>query len=73
MRACVDRAGTERIGGGVGIGLSQIKHVKLPVADLRRSASWYRGLFDLELIAESAAALQAATLCQTQRQLSIDG
>jgi catechol 2,3-dioxygenase-like lactoylglutathione lyase family enzyme len=36
----------------VGIGLSQIKHVKLPVADLRRSASWYRALFDLELVAE---------------------
>jgi catechol 2,3-dioxygenase-like lactoylglutathione lyase family enzyme len=36
----------------VGIGLSQIKHVKLPVADLQRSASWYRALFDLELIAE---------------------
>jgi catechol 2,3-dioxygenase-like lactoylglutathione lyase family enzyme len=36
----------------VGIGLSQIKHVKLPVADLRRSASWYQALFDLELIAE---------------------
>jgi catechol 2,3-dioxygenase-like lactoylglutathione lyase family enzyme len=36
----------------VGIGLSQIKHVKLPVADLRRSASWYQALFDLELITE---------------------
>ncbi len=36
----------------MGIGLSQIKHVKLPVADLRRSASWYRALFDLELVAE---------------------
>jgi catechol 2,3-dioxygenase-like lactoylglutathione lyase family enzyme len=36
----------------MGIGLSQIKHVKLPVTDLRRSASWYRNLFDLELIAE---------------------
>jgi catechol 2,3-dioxygenase-like lactoylglutathione lyase family enzyme len=32
--------------------LSQIKHVKLPVADLRRSALWYRTLFDLELVAE---------------------
>jgi catechol 2,3-dioxygenase-like lactoylglutathione lyase family enzyme len=41
-------------GGHVGIGLSQIKHVKLPVADLRRSASWYRELFDLELVAEYA-------------------
>ena len=37
----------------MGIGLSHIKHVKLPVTDLRRSASWYRALFDLELIAES--------------------
>lgn len=36
----------------MGIGLSHIKHVKLPVADLQRSASWYRALFDLELIAE---------------------
>jgi catechol 2,3-dioxygenase-like lactoylglutathione lyase family enzyme len=36
----------------VGIGLSQIKHVKLPVGDLRRSALWYRALFDLELVAE---------------------
>ena len=39
-------------GGHVGIGLSQIKHVKLPAADLRRSASWYRALFDLELLTE---------------------
>jgi catechol 2,3-dioxygenase-like lactoylglutathione lyase family enzyme len=38
----------------MGIGLSQIKHVKLPVADLRRSALWYRELFDLELVAEYA-------------------
>ncbi|HEY3009609.1 MAG TPA: VOC family protein [Micromonosporaceae bacterium] len=36
----------------MGIGLSQIKHVKLPVADVRRSASWYWALFDLELVAE---------------------
>lgn len=36
----------------MGIGLSQIKHVKLPVADVPRSASWYRALFDLELVAE---------------------
>jgi catechol 2,3-dioxygenase-like lactoylglutathione lyase family enzyme len=36
----------------MGIGLSQIKHVKLPVSNLRRSTSWYRSLFDLELIAE---------------------
>jgi catechol 2,3-dioxygenase-like lactoylglutathione lyase family enzyme len=36
----------------MGIGLSQIKHVKLPASDLRHSVSWYRSLFDLELIAE---------------------
>jgi len=36
----------------MGIGVTQIKHVKLPVADLRRSASWYRTVFDLELIGE---------------------
>lgn len=36
----------------MGIGVSQIKHVKLPVTDLRHSASWYQALFDLELIAE---------------------
>jgi catechol 2,3-dioxygenase-like lactoylglutathione lyase family enzyme len=36
----------------MGIGLTQIKHVKLPVADLKRSASWYRALFDLELVTE---------------------
>jgi catechol 2,3-dioxygenase-like lactoylglutathione lyase family enzyme len=36
----------------MGIGLSQIKHVKLPVSDLRRSASWYRTLLDLDLVTE---------------------
>lgn len=36
----------------MGIGLTQIKHVKLPVADVRRSAAWYRTLLDLELTAE---------------------
>jgi catechol 2,3-dioxygenase-like lactoylglutathione lyase family enzyme len=36
----------------MGVGLSQIKHVKLPVSDLRRSASWYRALLDLELVTE---------------------
>ena len=36
------------------IGLSQIKHVKLPVTDLRRSASWYCNVFDLELATEYA-------------------
>jgi catechol 2,3-dioxygenase-like lactoylglutathione lyase family enzyme len=36
----------------MGIGVSQIKHVKLPASDLRRSATWYRSVFDLELVAE---------------------
>ena len=36
----------------MGVGVSQIKHVKLPVSDLLRSATWYRALFDLELITE---------------------
>lgn len=36
------------------IGLTRIKHVKLPVTDLRSSASWYCKLFDLELAAEYA-------------------
>ncbi len=31
------------------IGLTKIKHVKLPVSDLQRSVSWYRSLLDLEL------------------------
>jgi catechol 2,3-dioxygenase-like lactoylglutathione lyase family enzyme len=33
----------------MGIGLTKIKHVKLPVSDLRRSISWYQALLDLEL------------------------
>ncbi len=36
----------------MGIGLTQIKHVKLPVTDLKRSASWYRALLELELVTE---------------------
>jgi catechol 2,3-dioxygenase-like lactoylglutathione lyase family enzyme len=36
----------------MGLGLSQIKHVKLPVADLRRSALWYRTVFDLDVVVE---------------------
>jgi len=51
VRTVPHRANRERE-GPVGIGLSHIKHVKLPVADLQRSASWYQALFDLELIAE---------------------
>lgn len=38
----------------MGVGLTQIKHVKLPVTDLRTSASWYCDLFDLELVSEYA-------------------
>ncbi len=33
----------------MGIGLTKIKHVKLPVTDLQRSVSWYQALLDLEL------------------------
>jgi catechol 2,3-dioxygenase-like lactoylglutathione lyase family enzyme len=36
----------------MGIGLTQIKHVKLPVTNLQHSASWYHALFDLELVTE---------------------
>jgi catechol 2,3-dioxygenase-like lactoylglutathione lyase family enzyme len=32
----------------MGIGLTKIKHVKLPVSDLQRSVSWYQSLLDLE-------------------------
>jgi catechol 2,3-dioxygenase-like lactoylglutathione lyase family enzyme len=30
----------------------RIRHAKIPVTDLRRSAAWYRSLLDLELAAE---------------------
>jgi catechol 2,3-dioxygenase-like lactoylglutathione lyase family enzyme len=36
----------------MGIGLTKIKHVKLPVSDLQRSVSWYQSLLDLELHTE---------------------
>jgi catechol 2,3-dioxygenase-like lactoylglutathione lyase family enzyme len=36
----------------MGIGLTKIKHVKLPVSDLQRSVSWYQSLLDLELRTE---------------------
>lgn len=36
----------------MGIGVTEIKHVKLPVADLQRSASWYRRVLDLDLVTE---------------------
>jgi hypothetical protein len=39
-------------GAGMGIGLTKIKHVKLPVSDLQRSVSWYQSLLDLELHTE---------------------
>ena len=35
--------------GHMGIGLIKIKHVKLPVTDLRRSVCWYQSVLDLEL------------------------
>ena len=31
------------------IGLTKIKHVKLPVSDLQASVSWYQSLLDLDL------------------------
>jgi catechol 2,3-dioxygenase-like lactoylglutathione lyase family enzyme len=36
----------------MGIGLTKILQVKLPVTDLRRSVSWYTSLLDLDLAAE---------------------
>jgi catechol 2,3-dioxygenase-like lactoylglutathione lyase family enzyme len=36
----------------MGIGLTKILQVKLPVTDLQRSVSWYMSLLDLELAAE---------------------
>lgn len=33
----------------MGIGLTKIKHVKLPVTDIQRSVVWYQSLLDLEL------------------------
>ncbi len=36
----------------MGLGLVQIKQVKVPVSDLQRSVSWYRALLDLDLIRE---------------------
>jgi catechol 2,3-dioxygenase-like lactoylglutathione lyase family enzyme len=36
------------------LGLRRIRHVKLPVTDVRRSMAWYRSLLDLELAAEFA-------------------
>ena len=34
------------------MGLRKIRHVRVPVTDLRRSAGWYRRLLDLELVGE---------------------
>lgn len=36
------------------LGLTRIRHAKVPVADLRLSMAWYRSLLDLELAAEFA-------------------
>ncbi|MEV2268189.1 VOC family protein [Nonomuraea africana] len=36
------------------LGVVRIRHVKLPVTDLRRSVAWYRSLLDLEVAAEFA-------------------
>ncbi|MGI5282392.1 VOC family protein [Nonomuraea polychroma] len=34
------------------LGLVRIRHVKLPVTDLRHSVAWYQALLDLEVAAE---------------------
>lgn len=31
----------------MGIGMTKVQHVKIPVTDLRRSVAWYGGLLDL--------------------------
>jgi catechol 2,3-dioxygenase-like lactoylglutathione lyase family enzyme len=36
----------------MGIGLTKIKHVKIPVTDVQRSVAWYQSLLDLELYME---------------------
>ena len=36
----------------MGVGISKIRQVKVPVTDLRRSVRWYMALLDLELGAE---------------------
>lgn len=36
----------------MGIGMTKVLHVKIPVTDLQRSASWYAALMDLELTRE---------------------
>lgn len=36
----------------MGIGMTKVLHVKIPVTDLERSASWYAALMDLELSRE---------------------
>jgi catechol 2,3-dioxygenase-like lactoylglutathione lyase family enzyme len=38
----------------VTLGLTRIRHAKVPVADIRRSVAWYRSVLDLELAAEFA-------------------
>lgn len=48
----------------MGIGLIGIRQVKVPVSDLQRSSSWYRELFELELMREFVedGVLRGATL-----------
>src|SRR4029453_9433583 len=41
-------------GGSVPLGVTRIRHAKLPVSDLQRSVAWYRALLDMELAAEFA-------------------
>jgi catechol 2,3-dioxygenase-like lactoylglutathione lyase family enzyme len=36
----------------MGVGLTKILQVKIPVTDLRRSVSWYASVLDMELVAE---------------------
>jgi catechol 2,3-dioxygenase-like lactoylglutathione lyase family enzyme len=44
-----DRHGEDRT---MGLGISRIRHVKLPVGDLRRSVAWYQALLGLQIAAE---------------------
>jgi catechol 2,3-dioxygenase-like lactoylglutathione lyase family enzyme len=45
---------TVAMGGQVVLGLTRIRHAKLPVTDLPRSVVWYQALLGLELAAEFA-------------------
>ena len=48
----------------MGIGMTKVLHVKIPVTDLQRSAAWYAALMDLELSREfiEDGALRGAAL-----------